>query len=269
MKILFADMDETLLSSDKTISKGNLEAIKAMTDKGHGFVLCTGRPLYSCLVLARQYGFVGRNFYIASFNGGQIVDTADMSEIYHEGITKEMTRSLFDAAKERGLNAQTYNNDCILVEPWSDIEYIEWYATRIRMPYKVVEDVVAALEADPLKCIVAHMSDHAALERFQAEIGPRYPLTNNIFSNPVLLEFGSKYASKGRAVEVLAQKLGVNISDTIAVGDEENDLSMIETAGIGVAMKNAVPKVLQAGDVITDNDNNHDAIAEIIEKYVM
>lgn len=268
MKLLFSDLDDTLLNSDKTISEKNIEAIRTMVKKGHGFVLCTGRPLYSTMVLAREYGFVGEGYYVASFNGGQIIDTRDMSEIYHEGITKEVVRLLFDEAKAWGLHAQTYSDECVLVE--EDSDYIKWYTSRIKMPYKVVCDVTKELKTNPFKCIVAHMTDHPKLEKFRDEIGPRLSaVTDNIFSNPVLLEFGSINASKGIAVKVLCEKLGVDIKDSIAVGDEENDLAMIEAAGTGIGMVNGVPKVLKAADVITRNDNNHDAIKEIIEDYIL
>ena len=268
MKLMFADMDDTLLSTDKTISKKNLEAVRALTKAGHGFVMCTGRPLYSCKVLAKQYDLMGENYYIASYNGGQIVDTGSMKELVHEGVSYEVVRTLFDEAPKWKLNVQTYNDDCILVE--EDSEYIKWYSTRIRMPYKVVDDVMAALEAEPLKCIVAHLTDHAALERFQAKVGPKLSdVTENLFSNPVLLEVGSKRAGMGRALENLCDILGVDRKDTVAVGDEANDIDMIKKAGLGIAMINGTEDTRRAADIITEKDNDHDAIAEIIERYFL
>ena len=268
MKLLFADMDETLLTTDKRISERNLSAVRAMTESGHGFVMCTGRPLYSCLILARQYGLMGKNYYIASYNGGQIIDTGDMRELVHEGVTLDVVRTLFSEAPARGLHVQTYNDDCILVE--EDSDYIRWYSERIRMPYSVVDDVMTALRAEPIKCIVAHMTDHEALIRFQSEVGPLLSdVTDNLFSNPVLLEFGSKKAGKGRALESLSSVLGVDIADTVAVGDEGNDVDMILRAGTGVAMINGVSAAREAADHITESDNDHDAIAEVIERFIL
>lgn len=268
MKLLFTDLDDTLLSTDKTISEGNLKAIKAMTDSGHGFVLCTGRPLFSAMVLAKQYGFIGKGFYIASYNGGLIVDTQTNKELYHEGVSFDLVKKLFTEAPKRGLNVQTYQDDYVLVE--EDSEYIIWYSERIRMPYRVVDDVLKELKSEPLKCIVAHRTDHEALVRFQKEMAKELdPVSENLFSNPVLLEYGSLKATKGIAIEVLCKLLGVDIQDSIACGDEENDIAMIKTAGIGVAVKNAVPSVIKAADFITENDNNHDAIKEVIYKFVL
>ncbi len=268
MKLLFCDMDDTLLTSDKRISDRNLSAIRRLTDSGCGFVMCTGRPLYSCMVLARQYALLGKNYYIASYNGGQIVDTFDSRELVHEGVSFEVVRTLFAEAPRWDLNVQTYNDDCVLVE--QDSEYIAWYSKRIRMPYRVVDDVMEALEAEPLKCIVAHMTDHDRLERFQAEIGPKLSdVTENIFSNPVLLEFGSKKAGKGIAVENLSRVLGVDRSDCYAIGDEGNDIDMIKRAGTGIAMANAIDEAKQAADLVTRADNDHDGVAEIIEEVIL
>ncbi len=266
--LLFCDMDDTLLTSDNRISDKNLSAIRAMTDKGHGFVMCTGRPLYSCMVLARQYGLLGEGYYIASYNGGQIVDTKDMKELVHEGISFDVVKVLFEEAPKWDLNVQTYNDDCVLVE--RDSEYIRWYSSRIRMPYKVVDNVMEALKAEPLKCIVAHMTDHDRLERFQAQVGEKLSdVTENIFSNPVLLEFGSKNAGKGMALENLCRVLGVDKNDTIAIGDEGNDIDMISRAGMGVAVKNAIEAAKEAADIVTENDHEADAVAEIIERYML
>ena len=268
MKILFADLDDTLLSSDKTISEKNLSAIREMTDKGHAFVLNTGRPLYSAVKLAKEYDFTTKNYYISSYNGGQLYDIANKKELYHEGVTYDVVEYLFKEAKKHALHVQTYNDDCILVE--EDSEYIKWYSGRIKMPYRVVDNVLTALEKEPLKCIVAHMTDHDRLVEFQKEIGARLAdVTQNLFSNPVLLEFGSLKASKGIAVTKLCEILDISVSDSVAAGDEENDISMLKAAGVGVAMKNGVDSVRAAADVITENDNNHDAIAEIIEKYIL
>ena len=268
MKLLFLDLDDTLLCSDKTISKKNLDAIRNMTENGHGLVLATGRPFYSCMKLAKEYGFVGKNYYIAAFNGGQIVDTSSMKEIYHAGLDKENARFIFDEAHKFNIPVQTYSDEFVLTE--RENEFIKWYTERIRMPYKVVPDAIEAVGANPFKCVAGHIDDHEALEKFQNYISPK--LSENVitlFSNPHILEFGPLNASKGIAVKVLCEKLKVDLKDSIAAGDEENDISMIETAGIGVAMKNGTEHTKNFADYITENDNDNDAIAEIIYKFIL
>lgn len=268
MKILFVDLDDTLLNSDKTISEENISAIRQMVEAGNALVLCTGRPLYSVMLLAREYGFIGKNYYVAAFNGGQIVDTADMKELYHEGLERDCVKRIFEMADSKGLPVQTYTDDFVIIEKES--EFIKWYTDRIRMPYKVVKCALDEVEGKPFKCVVGHIDNHALLEEFKAEIEPLLPGTvQNLFSNPHLLEFGPVTATKGVAVAVLCRLLGIDIKDSIAVGDEGNDVSMIEVAGIGVAMINGTESVKEVADVITENDNNHAAIKEVIEKYIL
>ena len=76
-------------------------------------------------------------------------------------------------------------------------------------------------------------------------------------------------ASKGSAVRTLCEMLGVDIKNAYAAGDERNDISMIEAAGVGIAMKNAVNEAKAVADYITENDNDHDGIAEIIDRLIL
>ena len=268
MKILFVDLDDTLLNTDKTVSGENIKAIEKMTKAGNALVLCTGRPWPSVYKLAKQYGFLGKNYYIASYNGALITDTADMSQLYHAGIDRKSVRLIFDEADRYGLPVQTYDNEHILVEKRTP--FIDWYCSRIKMPYLVVEDVCSYLQTDPYKCVVGNIEDDGRLREFQKYISPKLPeAVLNLFSNPHLLEFGSKKATKGIAIEQLCSYLGLDIADSIAAGDEENDISMLETAGIGVAMINGRDSVKAAADRVTKNDNDHGGIREIIEELVL
>lgn len=268
MKLLFLDLDDTLLCSDKSISDNNLDAIRKLNDAGGGIVLATGRPLYSVMKLAEKYGILGEKYYIAAFNGGQIIDTKSMEELYHAGLDRQIARLIFNEAGSWSVTVQTYTDEYVLVE--EETEFIKWYCDRIKMPYRVVPDAIGELDSDPFKCVAGHMNDQELLREFQSHILPKLPESvNNIFSNPHILEFGPLNASKGIAVSVLCDRLGVDIKDTVAVGDEENDVSMLKTAGLGVAMVNGTKSAKRCADTVTENDNDHDAVAEVIYKYMI
>ncbi|WP_026524024.1 HAD-IIB family hydrolase [Butyrivibrio sp. MB2005] len=102
-------------------------------------------------------------------------------------------------------------------------------------------------------------------DRFKAAVeelgGDRLTL---LYSNPYYLEIFNSEAGKGSAVKRLADHLGISISDTIAAGDEENDISMIKAAGLGVAMQNAIDAVKKSADIITETDNDNDGLAPIL-----
>lgn len=88
-------------------------------------------------------------------------------------------------------------------------------------------------------------------------------------SEDFYLELINKQTSKGVALSALTDKLNLTADNVMAIGNAQNDESMIEFAGTGVAMANSIPHTLQMADVVTENDNNHDGVAEAIEKYVL
>ena len=92
---------------------------------------------------------------------------------------------------------------------------------------------------------------------------------NSFFSCKEYLEYCPLNTSKGTGVEYLTRVLNMPPDCTVAVGDEQNDISMIQTAHVGVAMKNGIDELKKVADYVTENDNNHDAIAEVIEKFIL
>ena len=121
----------------------------------------------------------------------------------------------------------------------------------------------------PIKVNIITPFDHSSLESFRAEMrrttaGKLF----DVFSKPEMLEFSHLQSNKGDAVRFMAGFYKVPMGDTIAVGDEENDCPMIEAAGVGVAMANASQVVKDVADYVTERDNNHSGIAEVIEMFV-
>lgn len=267
-KILFTDLDETLLSSDKTISKENLEAIRKMTEAGHKFVISTGRPLQSALLLAREYNFIAPGFYVSSFNGGLIYDCYEQKTLSTASIPLPLVRTIFDEAKKRSIHVHTYSKEAVIAE--RDSEMLRHYVRVIKLPSLIVDSVTDYLDYEPLKVIVADLHDHEMLEDFRQTMKPVLePALNSVFSNPSLLEYGNPAATKGNAVKSICEYFNIPIENSIAAGDEENDITMIDVAGVGVAMCNGKENVKRHGDYITEHDNNHHGIKEIIEKFIL
>lgn len=266
-KILFTDLDATLLTDQKDIEPEVLDAIHAMSKKGHKFVLASGRPLASVLQLAEKYGFTQSGFYITSFNGALIYDCYEQKELRRIGIPHSRVRAVFDAAKERGIHVHTYTDTHVLTEKMSDM--LLYYCEHIGLPYRIVDDVIKELDFEPQKIIVAALDDHALLETFREEMRPILePALSSVFSNPRLLEYGNPDSTKGAALRFLCSYCNIPVENSVAAGDEENDIPMIEAAGIGVAMANAKESVKKAADFVTVNDNNHGGMKEIIERFL-
>ena len=273
MKLLFTDLDGTLLTDDKQILDDDMKAIEGMLERGHKLVLCTGRPLASAKQLAQKYGFDKSGFFLVSFNGGLIYDYATEQAILTRYIPVEEVKFIMDAAHRYGMHAHTYSGDYVVSE--YETEQLKTYCRLMKMDYVVVKDIreyygdfINVVVKPPIKVNIITPFDHSSLVDFRAEMrkttaGKLF----DVFSKPEMLEFSHMLSNKGDAVRFMADFYKVPVADTIAVGDEENDCPMIEAAGVGVAVANASPVAKAAADYVTINDNNHSAIAEVIEKF--
>ena len=273
MKLLFTDLDGTLLTDDKQILDEDMKAIEGMLERGHKLVLCTGRPLASAKQLAQKYGFDKPGFFLVSFNGGLIYDYATEQAILTRYIPVDEVKFIMDAAHRYGMHAHTYSGDYVVSE--YETEQLKTYCRLMKMDYVVVKDIreyygdfINVVVKPPIKVNIITPFDHSSLVDFRAEMrkttaGKLF----DVFSKPEMLEFSHMLSNKGDAVRFMADFYKVPVADTIAVGDEENDCPMIEAAGVGVAVANASPVAKAAADYVTINDNNHSAIAEVIEKF--
>lgn len=291
MKILFSDLDGTLLTDEKLILERDRAAIQKMLDRGNKFLITTGRPLASAKIMAKKYGFFKPGFYLVSFNGGLIYDCASEKPILTRRIPVESVKFIMDAAHACGMHAHTYAGDLVVSE--YETEQLKSYCSAMQMDYVVVNNICdyfanldkesttpavpinvvvkpAVTENSPIKVNVITPFGHGSLETFRAEMrkttqGELF----DVFSKPEMLEFSNLKSNKGDAVRFMADFYNVPLSDTIACGDEENDCPMIEAAGLGVAMVNGSAVAKSVADYITENDNNHGGIAEVIEKFVL
>lgn len=262
-KIFFTDLDGTLLTDEKKISPATMQALVDFTNAGNHFVINTGRALDSAKAVQKEHGLFFKGTYLVAFNGAEIYDCDAGRDVFRSGIQMDMVKKIFEMAKEHGIHCHAYN-DSSLVTPAED-EELAYYRRVIKTPYIVSEDVVSKLEAEPCKIIGIELHDRAKIDAFKAAVekmaGDRLTL---LYSNPNYLEIFNKEAGKGSAVVRLATHLGIDIKDTIAAGDEENDISMIQAAGLGVAMLNGTDMVKKSADVITKTDNNNDGLVPFI-----
>lgn len=146
---------------------------------------------------------------------------------------------------------------------------MEYYRRVIKTPLLITDDVVKELTSPPPKMIAIELHDTSKQEKFykalEDAVGDKITL---LYSNPYYLEIFPKEAGKGNAVKRLAEILGIPIENTYAAGDQENDISMLEAAGVGVAMLNATDAVKRVCDIVTDEDNDHDGLADVILRAI-
>jgi len=267
-RFLFTDLDLTLLTREKTISGENLEAINEFLDEGNHFAFVTGRPFEDTCPLAKRFRLEREGVYIACFNGGMISEYRDGEwvTIVKEPVSLKDTRFIFEEAEKMGVHCQTYTEKYVVALHDTDIlrSYTNGKALD-PLVFTGIDELMDYLPGPPLKVVCAALNDRPSLERFQKYIDPLISdRLFSLFSSDRLLEFGTWNATKAKAVEFLSSYTGVDMGDTVAVGDEANDISMIEAAGIGYAVSNAREEVKKCADRVTQRDNDHGAIAEVI-----
>ncbi len=268
-KILFLDLDGTLLNDARQITPGNRAALEECLRRGHRVVIATGRPLSSALAQAQSLGLVGPGCYLIAFNGGIVYEPSREQVIFGKSLPIPAALAALRLGDAMGIHVQTYDAWEVLVEPrWEDDD-LRYYCDRIRISYRVVADMEKALAREPAK-VLAMGENQQAMLPLKQELERLYGgVLDCFFSDSRLLEIVPKGMNKGNAIRWTCQKLGIGIENAIAVGDEENDLTMIAAAGTGVAMANGTQKVKEIADYITQRDNNHDGIAEVVEKFLL
>ena len=264
-KMLFLDLDNTLLSNDLSISDENLKAIRAASEKGVKVVICTGRGIFSVKGIAEQFGINWNNCYIICLNGGAVYKGFPPVLIKERLFQSRDASMIYHAAKRYGVDVQIYRNDRLIIDKVT--ERIQAYIDKLSAEYMLVENI-ADYDGEISKILLNGPND--VLIKVQDELKPKLKGKMNIFfSSPNYLEFTAEGTTKGEAMAELAQKLGVDIKDTIAMGDSFNDVSMIQTAGLGVAVRNAVQPLKDEADYITRNTNDESAVAEVINRYIL
>lgn len=259
-KIFFSDLDGTLLNDQKEITPKTRASLDAWMDAGNIFVFSSGRPTGSVKLVADGEHVHHENFYISGFNGSEVYHPASGKSLIHKFVSVEDATRIFEIASSMGLYVHAYNNKDEILIPREGKE-IDFYHRSIHLPSKILPNYPLGLTEAPSKCLGVELDHPDRLlelaDAITAEMGDRICCLK---SNQYLLEIFNKAAGKGTALLEMATLLGVAPQNTFAAGDEQNDISMLEAAGTGIAMINGRDTVKAAADVITMEDNNHDGL---------
>lgn len=266
-KILFTDLDGTLLDDKKQISRGNQLAIDRALSQGHKIVVATGRPLPSARIQIERLGLNREGCYAITYNGGLIYDTYHQKPLYSNPVPLPLVKPLFQAALERNLHIHTYTDTHIL--SCRDTKELRFYATTTLLSYEIADEELSQLTSAPYKLLVINNCREKLLD-FQSTVLSSYKdKLHSFFSTEDLLEIVPAGVDKGAGVRWLCRYLGIPVENSVAAGDAQNDIAMLEAAHVGAVMRNAYPGIAGHGDYVTQNDNNHDGVAEIIEKFIL
>lgn len=261
IKLVALDLDDTLLRTDLTISSRAKNAIKQAVEKGTLVTLATGRMYASALPYAQGLGL---DLPLITYQGA-LVKYADGRVVHQQPLEMKHAKDLIISLKNYKFQINVYINDELYIEEKSP--ELQRYAEVCGVPYHVVPNLVDAMKTEPSKVLV--IGDAEKLDNLYAKMRGDFRDTVHITkSKSTYLEFSHLLATKGRALRSLASSLGLKADEVMAIGDSQNDLDMIEYAGFGVAMGNAVPQIKDCARYVTCK-NDDDGVAEAIEKFVL
>lgn len=267
MKLLFTDLDGTLLNNDSQVSPGTRAFLDEFLAAGNKLILSSGRPKNSVLEVKNNAGLSQPGILLCCYNGAQIYDCDSRRTIMAKRLPLAYVSYLQEQAAHHDLHIQTYREDAV-VSP-ADDEEIRFYRIRIHLPLVVSPVLTDALTVGPYKMLAASLHDHSKLEAFRLGISDwSKGKIQTIYSNDLYLELFRQDAGKGNALRFLCDHFGVPLSDAYAAGDAQNDISMLQAAGTGIAMCNAAGQVKEAADIVTDWDNDQDGLVKLMQKLL-
>jgi Cof subfamily protein (haloacid dehalogenase superfamily) len=261
-RLLVVDLDGTVRSRVHGITPGVRAAVAAAQARGVRVCVATGRMWRSAEPWVRT---LGADPPVILYNGGQVLDFASGRTFYEQLLPREAARvALALARRDSEVQAHLYLRDRVYVErrhPLTDA-----YAADDGLTYDVVPSFDALLRDDPHKVLVIGAPERVeALQR--AVRAARLPV-HDVQSEPVYLEILPPGVSKGSALTAMLEALGVAAAETIAVGDNWNDVEMLETAGLGVAMGSAPEGVRARADHVCGTAEE-EGVREVIERFVL
>ena len=258
-KLLAFDLDGTLTNDDKVITPRTMEALRTVQQHGVKLCLASGRPPFGMRPLARE---IGGEVLLLCYNGGYIeipaVDGKGAPEVLVERtLPEEVLPKLKAFQDESDFTLMTYYEDTIYTEH-PDNPYVAISSRNNNMRVQGIKDFVADTPRPLHKCLMVGPPEArlALEEQMQASLKNMYIC----HSTPYFIECLPLGIDKGAALEDLAAHLGIPMQNVIAFGDSNNDVSMLEKAGIGVAMGNAEESIKAVADYTTAS-NNDDGIA--------
>lgn len=264
--ILFTDMDNTLLTSDKEVSPALQQLLVQMIGHGGRLVLASGRALCSILETAKRAHLLFPDTLVIAANGNEIYDCSTQTYLLRKGVPVSAANRVIALAQKHGVHVQSYTDTHVVCS--QDGPELAQYKQKTGMEAVLTDDITGLIGHAPCKLIAIDLHDHSRLEALRQDILAEYSDTLScIFSCEEYLEIFDKTAGKGSALQFVCDHLQLPLSASVACGDAENDISMLQAADIGVAMCNADPQVKEQADFITSLDSDHDGLAEVLYKF--
>lgn len=266
-KLLVLDVDGTLLNDEREISKRTLAALLKVQQMGVRIVLASGRPTYGLMPLAKTLELGNYGGFVLSYNGCQIIKAQNGEILFERRINPEMLPYLEKKARKNGFAIFTYHDDTLITDS-PDNEYIKNEALLNNLKIIREDEFSTAIDFAPCKCMLVSDKEKALIG-LEQHWEKRLAGTLDAFrSEPYFLEVVPCGVNKANTLGALLEHLGVTREEVIAVGDGVCDVTMLQLAGMGVAMGHSQDSVKVCADYVTAS-NEEDGVALAVEKLIL
>ena len=263
-KLIVSDVDGTLFQTDHTISPLTKEAIQMSMAQGHHFAIATGRMHGAGKLVTQDLPYDG---YLISCNGA-VVKHVKTGEVIHTApLTQESIIEAVKICRAEGIYFHLYDSETIYVFELAHLakryhDLMPKLPDALKFEIKVIDSVEAVLKS-PIFKIGLFSEDLEKFERVKNALAS-LDFFEMCQSMTTSFDVNAKGVNKATGIQALGKHLGIAQSDVIAFGDNDNDMEMIQYAGVGVAMGNALETLKNVADQVTDT-NDRDGIAKALK----
>ena len=260
IKLIATDIDGTILIPDKQFTQGVKQCLKSLQDAGIKVVLVTGRMNAAAELVSRELDL---KTPLISYQGGLINDNGNI--LYERYLTEAESRQIIDWAHSEKIHINLYNNDILYSE--KDNFEIQKYCERQKVDY-IVKPFSEVEKNKVNKILAIDYNNPDRINKYEKELQKIFPNLYIVKSTPYFLEFSNPEASKYCAVKFLQKCWNITAEETLAIGDQNNDIALLEAGGLKIAMGNATEDLKKIADYITDSVEN-DGFVKAIDKFVL
>lgn len=266
-KLLVLDVDGTLLNEAKEISKRTLAALLKVQQMGVRIVLASGRPTYGLLPLAKSLELGNYGGYLVSYNGCQIISAQNGEILFERRINPELVPYLEKKARKNNFSLLTYHDDTLVTDS-PENRHVQREAALNNLQIIREDEFSTGIDFAPCKCVLVS-DDEEALIDLEAYWKKRLDGTMDVFrSERYFLEVVPCGVDKANTLGALLDMLKVKRDEVMAIGDGVCDVTMIQLAGMGVAMGHSPESVKACADYVTVS-NEDDGVAQAVEKAIL
>lgn len=272
-KIILLDIDGTLFNDKKQMTSRTREALIKAEESGARLVLASGRTPNGLMDIAKDLEMDKHHGLLCAYNGSQVIDFESGEVLFNQPMSIEEGKAVLEHMKKFDVRPMIDKGDTMYVNDVFDCMVDRGNGEKFNViqyesrgnKYLLAEKKDLAEFADfPINKILTAGDAGYLKEHWQEMAAPFEGKLACMFTAPFYFEYTAKGIDKSASLKKVLEDLGYTPADLIAFGDAQNDKTMIEYAGLGVAMGNAVDEVKAVANVVTD-DNNHDGIAKVIE----